>query len=640
MSDDAFDRLLEELGALDPNHPLVTGKQVGSLPDRKDRRTVRLPFPMGSLEKVKADDADAGKRLARWASVIEERPFVFTDKLDGISALLLVVFEKRGPTTRMFTRGDGTTGQDVSHILPHINNIPTFRQMEAAAEKEQRGSHGVVAVRGELVVPRPRFVSAYGENPDTAARNVVAGAVNALRSDVRTLALIDFVPYAVMQPRLPTSLHQLNFLKERLGFCGGEDYDKNPHTVFYETHSDELSPKKLCEVLERRRRNSLYPTDGIVVSNAFAFKSRAEDNVADTIVTSVTWTVSKDGFLKPVIEFEPVKLSGARIQRATAFNAEFVHANLIGPGAVVRITRSGDVIPHVLAVVAPAAQSQMPSSKWKWNGREAEVVLLPEKADEDAGEATRKRKSGAAAELEARRLTHFAQKMGVFGMSDGIVQALYREGVDTPGKLAELSEDDLERVPGFGKASAAKLHTALREALSDPDCVRLMEASAAFGRGFGERRLRAIMQRFPDALNSSPYAVDLVREIPGVSETTARAFLSGLDNFRAFLSSNGFKCNTRTVTRTRKNSQEGDDDNNNGPVVVFTGFRDTALEKSVEEDHGGRIASGVSKKVDFVVVPDDYDADENKTTSKIKTATQIGIPVISVSDFRKRIQKN
>ena len=110
---------------------------------------------------------------------------------------------------------------------------------------------------------------------------------------------------------------------------------------------------------------------------AFAFKTVLDDQIVESKVVNVIWSPSKDGYLKPKVQIQPVKLGGAVIQFATLHNAEFVIKNKIGLGAVVQIIRSGDVIPKVEKVVKPASNIKMPTEyKFKWNSTKKDLILL------------------------------------------------------------------------------------------------------------------------------------------------------------------------------------------------------------------------------------------------------------------------
>ena len=151
---------------------------------------------------------------------------------------------------------------------------------------------------------------------------------------------------------------------------------------------DTVTNNVLSELLIEWRDLYDYEIDGVICSNdesyprksgnpehAFAFKMVLGDQVAEAKVVDVIWTPSKDGYLKPRVQIEPITLGGVKIEFATGFNAKFIEDNRIGVGAIVRLVRSGDVIPHILAVVVPASQAQMPNVSYEWNDTRVDVIL-------------------------------------------------------------------------------------------------------------------------------------------------------------------------------------------------------------------------------------------------------------------------
>ena len=186
---------------------------------------------------------------------------------------------------------------------------------------------------------------------------------------------MDFVAYEVIRPRLKPS-EQMAFLEEH-----------QFKTIKYKVHKD-ITNEELSKILVDWRNNYKYQNDGLIVADdkiylrwkknpkhAFAFKMVLSDQKAEAKVLEVIWTPSKDGFLKPKVRIEPIDIGGVTIEYATAFNAAFVEKNKIGMGALIEMVRSGDVIPHILKVITPARQAQMPAGNYKWNATHVDIVL-------------------------------------------------------------------------------------------------------------------------------------------------------------------------------------------------------------------------------------------------------------------------
>ena len=212
------------------------------------------------------------------------------------------------------------------------------------------------------------------------ARNLVAGIVNAKTVDDKTRDL-DFVVYEVIKPVIKPSNQMETLLAH--GF----------KTVWHTT-TKTLTNEMLSDVLQDTRAKYEYETDGIIVTNdavyprstgnpehAFAFKMVIGDQMAEVKVVDVLWEVSQDGYFKPRIRIEPVNIAGVNIEYTTGFNGKFIEENGIGVGAIVRIIRSGDVIPYIREVIAPAAKAKMPEVPYVWTATRVDIMV--ENAAED-----------------------------------------------------------------------------------------------------------------------------------------------------------------------------------------------------------------------------------------------------------------
>jgi NAD-dependent DNA ligase len=166
-------------------------------------------------------------------------------------------------------------------------------------------------------------------------------------------------------------------------------------TVMFKDLTNEL----LSEVLMDWRSNYLYEIDGVIVTDdniydrksgnpehSFAFKMVLSDQIAEAKVVDVLWTPSKDGYLKPRVQIEPIQLGGVKIEYATGFNGAFIEQNKIGMGALIQIIRSGDVIPHIRSVTTPAEQAKMPLVPYKWNNTHVDIMLEDISSDETVRE--------------------------------------------------------------------------------------------------------------------------------------------------------------------------------------------------------------------------------------------------------------
>lgn len=593
LSDDIFDIIKNYLAKRDPANPFLS--EIGAVaPGQK----VKLPYWMGSLDKIREDEAALEKWKAKHAGSV-----IISDKLDGNSALL--VYSKN--TFKMYSRGDGYEGQDISHILSLIQGIP----------KDKKGFIDNFAVRGELIISKASWAPLFAKKKGANARNAVAGVMHSKTPDPELANAVEFVSYELLHPRMKPedSIKQL----EKFGFK--VVYNKKENT-------NDLSMDSLSKVLMNRRETSSYEVDGIVVfhngehnqvsgknpSYAFAFKSILTHEEAEVIVKEVTWNISKDGYLKPLIHFDPVVLAGATIQKATGFNGQYIEENTIGPGSRIVIIRSGDVIPHVVRILTKSTSGtpSFPDAKtfpWKWNDTHVDIMLVDK---------------SSAKEVVIKQMEHFASSLSIKGVGKGVVERFYENGIDSIKKLVNINVDTIVKMEGFQKKSAEKIVKEIKETIEKSNCLDFMVASNIFGRAIAEKKLKLVLDKFPTILdNISPTEVEL-SSIDGIGPVTAKQFIDGLPLFFEFMKDIGIPCKQNSVKQvvSTKSSLAN-------LQVVFTGIRDKDLEEEIEA-RGGKVSTSVSKKVTVVVAKD-----PDEETGKVKAAKELNIPVVSIETFRK-----
>jgi len=593
ITDDIFDIVKNYIQNKDPKNPVLN--EIGAeAPGEK----VKLPFWMGSLDKIREEaDEKAGfeKAIESWKAK-HIGNVVISDKLDGNSALL--VYTPKG--IKMYSRGDGYQGQDISHLIPLIQGIP------------KKVSFPNYALRGELIMSKDNWkTKGKGAN----ARNAVAGVMHSKHPDKELASIVEFVAYEQLQPRASAS-DGLEVMEE-FGF-------KIVYNIKATTKS--LTVENLSKILIQRRKDSPYEVDGIVIfhdddhnqvsgknpSYAFAFKSILTHEEAEVIVKEVTWAASKDGYLKPLIHFDPVVLAGASIQKATGFNAQYIETNTIGPGSRIVIIRSGDVIPHVVRILSKSATGKpsFPENcKFKWNDTHVDIVLEDSSSTED---------------VIVKRMTYFAKTLDMKGVGEGIVQRLYTNGITSIKKLLNVSTEELLKMEGFQKKSAEKVVNEIKEAVGKADCLTFMDASNLFGRAIGEKKLKLIVSKFPKILEGISPKESELSSVDGIGPLTAKQFLDGLPAFFEFMKDIGILCNkVTTVVAPNKPSLSN-------LTVVFTGMRDKNLETEIESRQG-KIGSSVSKKTTVVVAKDPSDE-----SGKVKTAKELGVEVLDFESFKKK----
>jgi len=311
---------------------------------------VDLPFKMGSLNQVYEGDT------VKWVEKhnLQNEEIVITDKLDGVSCAL--IYDNTGKLQIAYSRGDGTQGADITRHVVKIPSVP-----------KQLALKGPAKVRAEIIIKIDNFPKMAQHKtragvPYKNPRNMVAGLMNSSTNPEGVYQYIDCVAYELLDD-VCDKAEQIEIL-EQCGFL-------TPYTMVKIGRF--LDDTRLTDYLNDRRSLTEYEIDGIVLDvnsqklrakinptkdtlnpeYAVKFKVADASNMAVARVINVEWNISKDGFLKPRVQIEPIELKGVTIQYATGFNARFIYDNKIGPGAKVRISRMGDVIPNIIDVVEP-----------------------------------------------------------------------------------------------------------------------------------------------------------------------------------------------------------------------------------------------------------------------------------------------
>ncbi len=586
ISDIIFDKVWDELKRRDPKNPRL--KKVGA-PVRKMGK-VKLPFYLGSLDKLKPENAD------KW---IENNPgpYVISDKMDGLS---LGISQEKG--TKLYTRGNGREGQDISHLVPYLVK---YKKIPARIPEGMQ-------IRAEIEMKESVFKKYFPEGKN--ARNQVSGLINQKNIDPNIIKTMEIIAYEIIRPAMTPSA-QLKKLKAL----------KFQTTNFTQVKS--MSSSSLSNYLKIRKSKSHYAIDGLVIyrdikaprirsgnpKHAVAFKMMSENDIVSAKVLEVIWTPSKHRYLKPRIRIEPTLLSGVTVKYATGFNAGFIFENSIGPGAIVRITRSGDVIPHIIKVIKPARQPQMPDYEYEWNDSHIDIKL-PDNIKSKT--------------VELKKLNNFFSTIGVEGFKLKTMEKLYNEGYDTIPKIINITVSELIDIQGIQQTSAEKLKEEINKSISNIEIHLLAFGSGVFNRTMGSTRLKEIFERYPEIHKrkfKKDDIIDMISVLPGYSMKTASDFAEGLPKFINFL-----RDLPRSVKITEPKQVKRLSNKMEGESIVFTGFRDKDLEEIIKEN-GGEIGSGISSKTTILLLKD-----VNSTSSKVRKAKERGILLMTPDKFRTR----
>jgi DNA ligase (NAD+) len=298
-------------------------------------------------------------------------------------------------------------------------------------------------------------------------------------------------------------------------------------------------------------------------------------------------------------------IAGVTISKATGFNAGYIEANRIGPGSKLVIIRSGDVIPHILRVLSSSTSNQpsFPSIPYKWNDTHVDIVI-----------------DGDSEQVELRQMEHFCKTLEIKHVGAGVLKKLYDHGTNTIQRLLAITETEVMAIDGFKDTMAKKIVKSVHDGFARASCADMMAASNVFGRGFGKKKIEAIIAAIPDITKRVPSVSDL-EAIEGIGPNTATAFIAALPDYHKFATNIKFRQECMNSSPAKGLPAFAD------MTIVFTGFRNKTWEEIVS--HGsGKVTSTVSKNTTLVVAADPHD-----TSSKIAKARDLGIPVMSKEAF-------
>ena len=608
IPDTKYDLIKESLKIRNPDWQEPIGAKI----QEGDNR-VKLPFWLGSMDKIKQEEDTKIKNWITKNKIIDEisDKYIVSSKLDGVSCL--AVFDNQ--KIKLYTRGDGTIGSDISHLKKYIKTIPN----ELTVEK--------LAVRGELIIPEKVFQKKYSklyQNP----RNMIAGLIGS-KTSREGLSDIHFVVYEIVgESKMPSPQTQLEILKE------------NKFEVVNHTFTNEIDSNILTNFLIKMKKDSQYELDGIIVQTnieytrnkdknpkyAFAFKIQGDS--IETSVINVEWNVSQWGALKPIVNIKPVKISGVTISKATGYNGRFIVDNNIGPGAIVTIIRSGDVIPKIINVVkiSDSGKPDLPNIPYKWTDTHVDLIVS-EEDKEDNQEISNK--------MCVKRITRFFEKLNIKEIGQSRVQKLFDNGIDTLIKIISSSKEEL--INGLeSEKLGEKIYENIKTALTNIKPSDLLGATGVFGEGIGQRKLEVLFETIPDILSiktSKSELKELIMKAPGFSDISADLIIDNLKYGISFMESiKPFIINNISYKQKKNIVLDSTIEQTlSKKIFVVSGFRDNGELKLEIEKRGGQLIDTWKANASGVIVGKKALGQE---TGKVKKALDKGIKVYTVDEFR------
>ena len=640
IADVDYDRLFRELQALEDAHPELRTEdsptqRVGGAPVAGFRNVDHLS-PMLSLENAFThDELIAFDRRAMERLKIEETlEYSAETKLDGTAISL--VYES-GRLVRGATRGDGQTGEDVTHNVRTIKSIPL--------QLSGKDVPALIEIRGEVYMPRAGFASLNerlakeGAKTFVNPRNAAAGTLRQLDPRIAALRPLEFYSYGVghsergaLPPRHSEVLASLKAWGVRVSPLSRVVRGAEGCQAYYDEIAalrDSL-PYEIDGIVLKVDRIDLQRELGYVSRAprwAIAFKFPAQE--VTTVVRGVDFQVGRTGALTPVARLEPVFVGGVTVSNATLHNIDEIERKDVRVGDTVIVRRAGDVIPEIVRVV-PEARVGKPDK-----------ITLPATCPvcgsdvvRPEGQAVARCSGGLVCAAQRKeKLRHFASRraMDIEGMGAKVVEQLVDQGVagkpiETPADIYTLDVEGVTGLERMGPKSAENLVAAI-ERSKNTTLPRFL-----FALGIpevGEATARSLAQHFGDIDALASAEMDELEAVPDVGPVVAshvHEFLCQKENLAVIdaLRKYGVRWPEERPVKTGLLPLDG-------KVFVLTGTlesmtRDEARERI--QKAGGKVTGSVSSKTDYLVVGAD-------PGSKLRKAEELGVVVLNEPGLRQ-----
>lgn len=666
LTDAEFDRLLIELQQLEAAYPeLVTEdsytQRVGGYVSEQFE-PVQHAARMYSM-----DDAMNLEELDAWLSRTDEalgvspaNPVAYTCelKIDGLGVALTY---RDGQFVRAATRGDGSTGENVTANVLTISDVPRELALAGLERVENRGLNQSIEVRGEVYMPKHSFIrlnedaDAAGKQPFANPRNAAAGSLRQKDPKITAHRDLETFIYAVADES-PLDVHSqwefLNWLRS----CG---FNVNPHARrclnAQEVHD-------FCAQALEQRGDLNYDIDGVVVKvdsfasqEALGFTSRAPrwaiafkfpPEEKQTVLREIRIQVGRTGVLTPVAEFDPVTVAGSTIARATLHNLDEIRRKNVREGDTIIVHKAGDVIPEVVGPVlnlrpADAVEFQMPAT----------CPSCGSPVIQEEGEVAFRCVSIDCPAQAVERLIHWGSRkaMDIDGLGDELINRMVEEGVlsDVADFYDKLTEEMLACIPTgrvYDTDTADHLsgdsipvgHTIAKKVMAKVEESK----TRGLGRvlfGIGMRHVGAnvaelLAQEFGSIQALATAPVEKIAEIPGIGPKIAESvheFFSIPENVAVIerLRQAGVVLEEEKTENELPQTLAGLTFVLTGTLEHFTRDEAGAQLKAM----GAKVSGSVSKKTSFVVAGE-------AAGSKLTKAESLGVPVLDETALQQILE--
>ncbi|MCA9271164.1 MAG: NAD-dependent DNA ligase LigA, partial [Planctomycetales bacterium] len=630
ISDRDYDKLLDELKELESQHPeLVT-------PDSPTQRIGDAPVP--HLEQVAHrepmlsidntyNEAELRKYVQRIDKLLEGEAveWVVELKIDGVAVSL---WYEHGLLVRGLTRGNGRVGDDITHNVRTIADVP----LRLAGDNPPPW----LEVRGEIYMTNAELArinqrrSAAGEELYANTRNLTAGAVRRLDPRIAAEMKLRMFCHGVGHTEGLRSQTHIEFLQEIAGY----GLPPTPNVQALASVDDALAH---CNTMIESLHEFDFEVDGLVLKvNRFDQRARLgstsksprwviaykfEKYEAVTRVESLEVNVGKTGAITPVAILAPVEIAGTTVSRASLHNFDEVARKDVRPGDVVVVEKAGKIIPHIVRVELAKREGDAPPFAPPTNCPECDSPLV-----KDEGGVYLRCLNGRCPAKFKRLLQYYASRnaMDIEGLGEEIVaQLVDAKLVQSYGDLYRLTAEQLTQLERMGERSSEKLLAGVA-ASKDRGLARLLNALSI--RHVGARVATLLAQRFGDMTALVAASVEELAAVHEIGDVIAQSVYDYLHSDDGVQTIDDLRSSGLVMEEPQAAAAGGA---LTGKTLVVTGKLEKYSREEIEaliQRHGGRAASSVSKKTDFVVAGAD-------AGSKLAKAEKLGVPVMSEADF-------
>lgn len=629
ISDFEYDMLMRELVNIENDYPELIAPdspthRVGGQADgqfQKVAHTVKMESLQDAFDRSEVEDFNR-----RVTDAVKNVTYVVEPKIDGLSVSLEYV---NGVFTRGSTRGDGNVGEDITANLRTVKSIPLRLKTDLP----------FIEVRGEVYMPRDVFCKIAeeqeisGEKVFKNPRNAAAGSLRQKDPKVTAKRNLDIFVFNIQQiegKELNSHYESLQYIKE-LGFKTVPFFNRfdSIEDVFAEI--DRIGSIRytlpfdidgaVIKVDDFSQREMLGST-AKVPRWALAWKYPPEEK--ETTLLDVEINVGRTGVLTPTGIFSPVILAGTTVSRATLNNEDFIKEKDIRVGDTVKLRKAGDIIPEVVSVVSHS-NSSVPFEFPKKCPSCGSPVFR-----EEGESAIRCDNPDCPAQL-LRILIHFCSRdaMNIDGMGESVVISFVNSGlIETIPDIFRLDYDAIAKLEGFGKKSADNLKKSIEKA-KDNDLSKLIFALGIHH--IGAKNAKLLAERFKTLEALACASKEEITAIDGMGGVMADSIIDyfSLDTTKSMI------LQLKTLGVNTESKTELTDSRFEGLTFVVTGTLSKYGRKEIEaliESYGGKAASSVSKKTDYVLAGE-------AAGSKLRKANELGVTVISEDDFEKMISE-